>query len=265
MGSNPSTLRKNLYLTRDEIEKSISKNSINIIQCYKKLKNSDGLLTTNELNIITYGLINAKTRKKIIQICGSKLDKLNFEDLCYFYSILNTSSFEAKLKFLLDFIFIKKNKLPKDKYVHKVKKYFKGSDFLQNIFLNQNIISNIISKEKPDLDNVYNYLRNNFAQDLNNYPLYKTPFDMSLNNDLEDDDNNSKNILLLKSRTSISKSGENHSNEKKKKTLLNSVNNANTNILLSSKLMNKYENLKSEFQDYEKTNIFLYSKKCSMK
>ena len=255
MGSNPSTLRKNLYLTRDEIEKSISKNSINIIQCYKKLKNSDGLLTTNELNIITYGLINAKTRKKIIQICGSKLDKLNFEDLCYFYSILNTSSFEAKLKFLLDFIFIKKNKLPKDKYVHKVKKYFKGSDFLQNIFLNPNIIS----KEKPDLDNVYNYLRNNFAQDLNNYPLYKTPFDMSLNNDLEDDDNNSKNILLLKSRTSISKSGENHSNEKKKKTLLNSVNNANTNILLSSKLMNKYENLKSEFQDYEKTNNGVFS------
>ena len=68
MGSNPSTLRKNLYLTKDEIEKSVSKNSINIIQSYKKLKNPDGLLTTNELNIITYGLINAKTRKKIIQI-----------------------------------------------------------------------------------------------------------------------------------------------------------------------------------------------------
>ena len=67
MGSNPSTLRKNLYLTKDEIDNLISKNSINIIQSYKKLKNSDGLLTTNELSIMTYGLINAKTRKKLME------------------------------------------------------------------------------------------------------------------------------------------------------------------------------------------------------
>ena len=51
---------------------------MNIIQVYKKLKNADGLLTTNELNIITYGLISQKIRKKIIQICGSVKDKLKF-------------------------------------------------------------------------------------------------------------------------------------------------------------------------------------------
>ena len=127
MGSNPSTLKKSQYLSKGEIDKIVSKNSINIVQSYKKLKNSDGLLTTNELNIITYGLINEKTRKKIIQVCGSKSDKLNFEDLCYLYALLNTTSLEAKLKFLLDFIFIKKNKLTNGKYIHKVKKYFKGS------------------------------------------------------------------------------------------------------------------------------------------
>ena len=255
MGSNPSTLRKNLYLTKGEIDNLISKNSINIIQSYKKLKNSDGLLTTNELSIMTYGLINAKTRKKIIQVCGSKSDKLNFEDLCYFYALLNTSSLEAKLKFLLDFIFIKKNKLPIDKYIHKVKKYFKGSEFLLNIFLNQNIIS----KDKTDLETVYNYLRNNFLQDLNNYPLYKPSFDILSNIELEEDDNNSKNILLLKSKTNVLKAGENYSNEKKKKGVLNSMYNSNINILQSSKLYTKYENLKKEFEDYEKTNNGVFS------
>ena len=98
------------------------------------MKNSDGLYTTNELNLITYGLINSKTRKKIIQICGSKKDKLNLEDLCYFYSLLNTASYEAKLNFLLDFIFIKKEKLPKEKYIHKFQKYFNGSPTLKSMF-----------------------------------------------------------------------------------------------------------------------------------
>ena len=256
MGSTPTTLRKSIYLSKNEIDKLSAKNSINIIQSYKKLKNSDGLLTTNELNIITYGLINAKIRKKIIQIIGSKIDKFNFDDLCYFYSLLCTSSLEAKLKFLLDFIFLKKNKLPRDKYIHKVQKYFKGSDLLLNIFLSQAIIS----KDKVDLDSVYNHLKNNSLEDLKNYPLYKPPYDNMSSIELDEEDSNSKNILLLKSKTNISKSGENNQNEKKKRGLLNSVNISNINNLQASKLLiSKYENLKSEFEDYEKSNNGVFS------
>ena len=256
MGSNPTTLRKYLYLSKEEIEKLTSKNSINIIQSFKKQKNSDGLLTTNELNIITYGLINQKIRKKIIQICGRKLDKLNFDDLCYLYSLLNTNSLEARLKFLLDFIFIKKNKLPNDKYIHKVKKYFKGSDFLQNIFLDQNILS----KGKQEMGNVYNYIKNNFSEDLKKYYLYKPPFEILSSIELDEEDSNSKNILLLKSKTNILKQGDNSANEKKKKSLLNSTNNSNINIIQTSRLLNsKYENLKSEFEDYEKSNNGIFS------
>ena len=229
MGSNTSTLRKNIYLSKEEIDKLVSKNSINIIQAYKKNKNSEGYLTTNELNIITYGLIELKIRKKIIQICGSKSDKLNLEDLCYLYSLIHTPSLEVKIKFLLDFIFLKNNKLPKEKYTHKVQKYFKGSEFLQNIFLNKNIIS----KEKPDIDSVYNYIKNNFSRDLNNYPLYKPPSDSLSFIELEDDDYGSKNILLLKSKTNALKTEENHSNIKKKKTLLNNSYNTNHNFLQS--------------------------------
>ena len=61
MGSNESSLRKKKYLTKEEIDSIISKN-VNFLPIFKKLKNSDGLLTTNELNIITYGLINQKIR-----------------------------------------------------------------------------------------------------------------------------------------------------------------------------------------------------------
>ena len=135
MGGSES-LRKKKYLSKEKIDNIISKN-VNLLQIFKKMKNSDGLLTINELNIITYGLINQKIRKKIIQICGSITDKLNLDDLCYFYSLLITTSFEAKLNFLLDFIFIKKDKLPKDKYVKKVIKYFGKSPQLLKIFLEQ--------------------------------------------------------------------------------------------------------------------------------
>ena len=163
MGSNESSLRTKKYLTKEEIDNIISKN-VNLLQIFKKMKNSDGLLTTNELNTITYGLINPKIRKKIIQICGSKNDKLNLDDLCYFYSILNTKSFEAKLNFLLDFIFIKNDKLPKEKYIHKVFKYFAKSPQLQKIFLD----ANILEKEKIERSTVYKFISSNKSGELNN-------------------------------------------------------------------------------------------------
>ena len=86
MGSGESSLRKKKYLSEEEIGVLVAGN-INILTMYKKFKNSDGLLTTNELNIITYGLINPKTRKKIIQICGSKSDTLDFKDLKWVVSV----------------------------------------------------------------------------------------------------------------------------------------------------------------------------------
>ena len=47
MGSSESTLRKKKYLTKEEIEVDVSKN-IYLLPIFKKIKNSDGLLTTNE-------------------------------------------------------------------------------------------------------------------------------------------------------------------------------------------------------------------------
>ena len=248
MGSNESSLRTKKYLSKEEIDNIISKN-VNLLQIFKKMKNSDGLLTTNELNTITYGLINPKIRKKIIQICVSKNDKLNLDDLCYFYSILNTKSFEAKLNFLLDFIFIKNDKLPKEKYIHKVFKYFAKSTQLQKIFLDPNILE----KEKIERSSVYKFISSNKSGELNNYPLYMNEsMSILLEND-DNIDNNSKNILLLRAKTNSTKYNNSYPEYKldgKKKQGLNAVNTLNLMPIKSG----KYEYLKKEFEEYEKMN-----------
>ena len=254
MGSNSSSLRKSLYLSKQEIDTLISKNSINIIQSFKKVKNSDGLITENELNIITSGLLEQKIRKKIIQVCGSYNDKLNFEDLCYFYAILTTSSLNAKIKFLLDFIFIKKSKLPKEKYIHKVHKYFKGSNLLLNIFLNENILS----KDKQDIETIYNFIINNFSNDLTNYPLYINPLDIRSNIEIDEDNiSNSKNLLLLHSKTSVQKQSDIHTSEKKKKNYMSMNNNISNELNINKN--NRFNNLKSEFEHYESINNGVFS------
>ena len=63
----------------------------------------------------------------------------------------------------------------------------------------------------------------------------------------------------MRSKTNALKSEENHSSVKKKKSLFSSGYNSNTNILQSSKLLNKFENLKNEFEEYEKANNGVFS------
>ena len=246
MGSSES-FRKNKYLTKEEIDHIITSN-VHLLPILKKMKNSDGLYTTNELNLLTYGLINPKIRKKIIQICGSKKDKLNLEDLCYFYSLLNTASYEAKLNFLLDFIFIKKDKLPKEKYIHKVQKYFIGSPELQSIFLDDQILE----KNKQERTAVYKFIISNKLEEIKKYHLYKNENVFSLKD--KDDDNNSRNILLLNSKTNSSRmmnsnTDDNLYNSKKK----HSLSLIKTLNLTPIKCI-KFDYLKKEFEEYEKSN-----------
>ena len=122
MGSS-AVLRSKTHLEKTEIKEITLKNDY-FISMQNNSKDEDKLISLKELNIMTNGIIKEKILKKIIQICGSVKDKLKQDDLAYFYSLLVTPSFEAKLNFLLDFIFIKNNKLPKEKYIKKVNIYF---------------------------------------------------------------------------------------------------------------------------------------------
>ena len=135
MGSSP-VLRNKIHLEKKEIQEITLKNDY-ILSLRENSKDGDKLISLKELNLMTNGIIKEKILKKIIQICGSVKDKLKQDDFDYFYSLLVTPSFEAKLNFLLDFIFIKKNKLPKEKYIHKVNIYFENSKLLTDIFLDK--------------------------------------------------------------------------------------------------------------------------------
>ena len=243
MGSS-AVLRNKTHLEKTEIDKISSKNNyINAV--FTRSKNVDGFLTMKELNMITNGLINEKILKKLIQICGSKKGKLTYDDFCYFYALLNTSSFEAKLNFLLDFLFIKNEKLAKKKYINKVKKYFEGSELLYMIFLDENITeksSNIIR------DDVYSFVEKNYKNDLKKYPLYidKRNSKPSLtsnnlnnineNNNTEEKDNNDNTVILT--------------NNNSKENTNTSINSVNIAIMKNE----QFEDLEDEFRNIERRN-----------
>ena len=168
MGSS-AVLRSSTHLSKPEINEITIKNEY-ISSLKDNTKEEDKFITIKELNTITNGIIKEKILKKIIQICGSVKDKLTQDDFAYFYSLLVTHSFEAKLNFLLDFIFIKKNKLPKEKYIKKVNTYFENSKLLTDIFLDKSLleISNTLSRDK-----VYTYISKSYREELGNYVLLK--------------------------------------------------------------------------------------------
>ena len=232
MGSS-AVLRTKTHLEKKEIEK-ISKNS-NIENLFQKAKNVDGVLTIKELKNTTNGLVDEKILKKIIQICGSKKDKMTSEDFLYFYALLNTSSFKGKLNFLLDFVFIKNDNLEKEKYIHKINKYFSNSELLIKIFLDDELIKNSkdISREK-----VYSFIEKKYKSDLDEYPLY-------INNK-----NNFSNIS--KDNT------KNEGNDLNENTLILANNNSkevmNTSDNSASGIDSKYDSLSDEFKNIERKN-----------
>ena len=241
MGSS-AVLRSTTHLEKSEIEKLSSKNKyINAV--FSREKNVDGFLTIKELNNITNGLLNDKILKKIIQICGSKKDKLTYDDFCYFYSLLITSSFEAKLNFLLDFIFIKKDKLSKEKYINKINKYFYGSHLLTDIFLEDKLLKSISNFTREEM---YSYIEKNHKKDLENYSLYLNKQNINLYNSNNSNENynintgdniNNENTLILINNTSKENSNT-------------SVNSVNIAIIKNQ----KFESLSSEFKNIEKQN-----------
>ena len=143
MGTN-SSYRKKKYLTKTEIDHVLNKKE-SLKSLFDKMRNIDGFFTINELRQLTNGLVEEFILKKIIQICGMKEHRLSYWDFLYFYALLNTTSSNIKLNFILDFIFLKKDSIVKDKYIWKAKKYFYNSGILLKLLLSDEIINNVDS------------------------------------------------------------------------------------------------------------------------
>ena len=112
MGNDPERQTKIKYLSKEEILSIKGIDNANII--FNSYKNIKGIITIKEFKNLTRGLLNDSISKKIFKICGSTEDKMTSYDLMYFFALLNTNSFDAKLNFILDFIFTKKAILEKN-------------------------------------------------------------------------------------------------------------------------------------------------------
>ena len=223
MGNNSENGKSNRYLSKEEIYSIKDLDLINEIFSY--YKNSDGVITIKELKNISKGLLTENLCKKIIKICSSTKDeKLTKEDLMYFFSILVTNNYKQKLNFLLDFIFYKKKKIDKNKYIYKVKKYFYQCSELLNIFLNEKILHKYELFVKED---IYNYILNNYDDEIKECLFYDKEKNL-INNNLK-----YCNSLIDENNT-ISISSESSKNKPDKKL--------------------KYKYLEKEFKKIEKEN-----------
>ena len=232
MGSS-AVLRTKTHLEKLEINEITLNNQY--IQSVMSTSNQDKLINLSELNSMTKGIIKEKILKKIIQICGSKKNSLTNEDFGYFYSLLITNSFDAKLNFLLDFIFIKKNKIFKEKYIHKVNVYFENSKLLLDIFLDKKLIDDSINFSR---DNVLSFIVKNHSEELKDYNLLK-----SVQNNL--------------TASPKSKKNKKDNNDKNEKEDLKNNNNTDDSLTLENEIVirdKKYENLEPEFRRIESQN-----------
>ena len=177
MGNDSGNETKRKYLTKEEILST--KGIENASLLFNSYKNSKGIITISEFKNLTRGLLNDSIIKKIIRICGSGENQMSNYDLMYFFAILNTNSFDAKLNFILDFIFNKKDVLDIKKYKKKVNKYYKKSPLLLNILLSKDLLN---LKEQIQKSEVFNYIQINFNKEINEFKFY-TNNDINNNNE----------------------------------------------------------------------------------
>ena len=244
MRNNSEYGKKERYLSKEEL-KAIDGLEPSINEIFNHYKNSDGVITINELKKISKGLLTNSICKKIIKIYGSEKDKLNNDELLYFFGLLNTNSFKAKLNLLLDFIFYPKKKLNKDKYIHKVLKYYQQSQILIKILLDAKIIQkyNIFEKGK-----IFNYIQENYYNEINEYKLYdKDNYNFNIN-----EENENENII----KNNLNKELKYCNCLLNKKLINSSSSQSYINIRLDKKF--KYKHLEKEFKiiEAENGNIF---------
>ena len=189
MGTNSSYKKKN-YLTKIEIENLCQSNPF--FHTSKKFKKGEIIISISEFFHITKGLISIPVIKKIFEICESKKNKFSIDDLKYFYALLYTNNTEAKLNFLLDFIFLKENKINKESYIRKVNKYFYRSKILLELFLKDEFISN----EKIERENIYNQIKINYISTIENFIFLQDNNKIKENTIINNDDSQGSILVL---------------------------------------------------------------------
>ena len=170
MGTNSYSYRR--YLSQEEINSVL--NEKNILKfLFGQLKNADGVFSVDELRTLTFGLVEEYILKRIINICGTREIGMTCNDFLYFFAVLNTPSAQAKLEFILDFIFYDKKKLEKNEYIYNIKKYFFNAGILLKMLLSDEIIKNDKDSNLIKREDVFNYIMKSHSEEFINYKLFK--------------------------------------------------------------------------------------------
>ena len=234
---NDSTPKKQKYLSNEEINEE---NNNYIKELFQKYKNYDGVLSKNDFSRIINGLIDNHIINIIFQFCSSKNNILSKRDFKYFYALLKTKSFDAKIHFLLYFIFEENTILQKNMYVYLVQKYYKDCWPLYNIFLDKNIINNeIIEKNK-----IIEYIKYNYKSHIENYIFNEEISQVQFEDNIPIKENNKENFILYSTKkTCLCLS-------KKNNIIYASTDFYSTNV----SLIEKYDSLKNKFNEYKLNN-----------
>ena len=233
MGTSSSN-NKRYYLKKNEIENICRNNPL--FNSSKKYKNSNVNITINHFKKLTNGLISNSILKRIMLICETKHGKFNTENLKYFYALLFTNNPEAKLNFLLDLLFLKKNILIHETYVINVNKYFKNCKTLINLFLKEEFNS----KQKIERDYINKQIKTNYITIINNFSF----LDYS-NNDLKENtiiNNNESEGSILVLNSNI------------KECNCNNIKNVNQRRISNINKSKLFDKLEREFNFIERKN-----------
>ena len=250
MGSdNSNEVNNTKFLPQTEINRE---NSYFLRDLYLKYKNSDGYIDLMGLSRMTNNLIDKSTLCIILKICSSKENKLKYNDFVYFYALLKTKRFSAKMNFILYFIFPSNPSKTKNNYISQVNYYYKHSYTLSKILLDENIINkDIITKE-----NVFNYIKENFKQEIEDYQLNKEICNLVLEQPQKESNIIDKNIEANISRkNSFNKHIMN--NPKNYCQCLSQKNSVCSSIdyyRMNSSLFREYDSIRDKFEEYKRNN-----------
>jgi hypothetical protein len=171
----------------------------------------------------------------------------------------------------LDFIFLKKDSILKEKYIRKVKKYFYNSGILKKILLIDDIINSDENSSKIRREFVYEYINTNHIEEINNYDLFKDTSSSVIENTLITNTNNlvsssSNNLNYPCTIPNKNTKKEELISDNEKLVLKTNINN-NNNSFFSSKeddsksLIDNDQNQKKETNTKSITKIHLKNNK----
>ena len=163
MGSSNSSNENKRYLSESEIKKYDNDDNKKL---FKRYRNKDGYLKKEDLKKMSNDLIDISIIKLIFNICCTNTNKMYYNDLLYFISLLKTELIEPKLNFILYFIFTENKVISRESYLTRLNQFLYNSHIL--ILLNNDYI---LKEEKIKKAKVFEFLKEQLKKNIDIFKI----------------------------------------------------------------------------------------------